>query len=330
MWWIPLIASLLAAGGSLAGTLISNKKTREYNRELAEYQNQENLAQWARENEYNSPLAQMQRFQNAGLNPNLIYGQQNLAADSPMLTSGQPGSPVDFAPFGQMGAGAAQTAFDQSLQQENLAHQNDLLQSQSDYYQSLTEGQNTDNKKKALDLSFDEQTFGDRVAQLRKQTDIFNEQVNEIVARIRNMNSDSLLKEIESKFSDRLFSSQLRKYGAEIKKLTADTSYSRALKDFTDVQIGRMQALLPLEMANLQSDVKVKAFQAIGLKYSAVESYYSGCQKAFDLQYDKDNRFFFDYLKVAPKASKVVFQDPASRSKYYTPEPFSWFKSPWK
>lgn len=300
MWWIPLIASLLAAGGSLAGTLISNKKTREYNRELAEYQNQENLAQWARENEYNTPLAQMQRYQNAGLNPNLIYGQQNLSNNSPMLTSGQPGSPVDFAPFGQMGAGAAQSAFDQSLQQENIAHQNDLLQSQSDYYQSLTEGQNTDNKKKALDLSFDEQTFGDRVAQLRKQTDIFNEQVNEIVARIRNMNSDSLLKEIESKFSDRLFSSQLCKIGAEIKKLTADTAYSQSLKQFTDVQAGRAAVLLPLEVANLKAETKLKAYQMVGLKYGAVESFLSAERQAFGLQYDKDNKLYFDLLNALP------------------------------
>lgn len=36
-----------------------------------------NLAQWERENAYNSPAAQMQRFKEAGLNPHLIYGQSN-------------------------------------------------------------------------------------------------------------------------------------------------------------------------------------------------------------------------------------------------------------
>lgn len=45
------------------------------NMELAKYQFEQNLEQWNRQNAYNTPLAQMQRFKEAGLNPNLIYGQ---------------------------------------------------------------------------------------------------------------------------------------------------------------------------------------------------------------------------------------------------------------
>lgn len=36
-----------------------------------------NLELWHLMNEYNTPAAQMQRYQDAGLNPNLIYGQSN-------------------------------------------------------------------------------------------------------------------------------------------------------------------------------------------------------------------------------------------------------------
>lgn len=35
------------------------------------------LDDWNRQNEYNSPAAQMQRYKDAGLNPHLIYGQSN-------------------------------------------------------------------------------------------------------------------------------------------------------------------------------------------------------------------------------------------------------------
>lgn len=45
----------------------------EANRQLAEYQNEWNLAQWNRENEYNSPEQQLARLKAAGLNPNLAY-----------------------------------------------------------------------------------------------------------------------------------------------------------------------------------------------------------------------------------------------------------------
>lgn len=93
-----------------------SEKARQFNRELAEWQNNMNVAQWQRErkaaledwnreNAYNSPAAQMQRFQAAGLNPNLIYGQSNTGGSlsSPSiagsLTSGAPASaPTSSAP----------------------------------------------------------------------------------------------------------------------------------------------------------------------------------------------------------------------------------------
>lgn len=56
------IAGLVDAAGSLfdaAGSWITNRR---------------NIKNWRMVNEYNSPKAQMQRFAEAGLNPNLIYG----------------------------------------------------------------------------------------------------------------------------------------------------------------------------------------------------------------------------------------------------------------
>lgn len=45
-----------------------------YNAAIASYQNDLALQNWNRENAYNSPEAQMQRYLAAGLNPNLVYG----------------------------------------------------------------------------------------------------------------------------------------------------------------------------------------------------------------------------------------------------------------
>lgn len=58
------------------------RETNQANRELAEYSYQQNLAQWNRENEYNSPTAQMARLQEAGLNPNLVYGSGSAVQSS--------------------------------------------------------------------------------------------------------------------------------------------------------------------------------------------------------------------------------------------------------
>lgn len=53
------------------------QRTLEANKELARYQYSKDLEMWNRQNLYNLPSAQMERFKEAGLNPNLIYGQGN-------------------------------------------------------------------------------------------------------------------------------------------------------------------------------------------------------------------------------------------------------------
>lgn len=76
------------------------KKNREYNLKLAQMQNQWNVEQWQRENDYNDPQAQIARLRAAGLNPDLIYGSgdiSNVAAASPQMTSGAPSAPVDYS-----------------------------------------------------------------------------------------------------------------------------------------------------------------------------------------------------------------------------------------
>lgn len=54
------------------GHSISAQKDAQ--KELMNHQFELNQRQWAAENEYNSPGAQMQRLKSAGLNPNLVYG----------------------------------------------------------------------------------------------------------------------------------------------------------------------------------------------------------------------------------------------------------------
>lgn len=60
-----------------------------HNLKLQELQNAYNLDMWKMQNEYNSPQSQMQRFKEAGLNPNLIYGQgtSGNASSAPYQTS---------------------------------------------------------------------------------------------------------------------------------------------------------------------------------------------------------------------------------------------------
>ena len=58
---------------------MSDYSQAAYNYLMKQQEQAYNLELWRMTNEWNSPAAQMQRYQDAGLNPNLIYGQQNTA-----------------------------------------------------------------------------------------------------------------------------------------------------------------------------------------------------------------------------------------------------------
>lgn len=93
-----MLGNASAASGMIGNPLfahLTNVKNRKFAREQYKTQRQDALSDWAMTNEYNSPRAQMQRFQEAGLNPNLIYGQMQTASDprSSSFSGGQASAP---------------------------------------------------------------------------------------------------------------------------------------------------------------------------------------------------------------------------------------------
>jgi len=81
----PFTLSALIGGGSQAiGSGINawqtgrmNKASRAFSRQMYERQYQDSIDFWNMQNAYNSPQAQMERYQQAGLNKNLIFGSGN-------------------------------------------------------------------------------------------------------------------------------------------------------------------------------------------------------------------------------------------------------------
>lgn len=67
------IAAAIMAGASIAGGLIQNSQ----NKKAATRKFKRDLKLMKYQNEYNSPKEQMARFDEAGLNPNLVYSQGN-------------------------------------------------------------------------------------------------------------------------------------------------------------------------------------------------------------------------------------------------------------
>lgn len=62
---------------NVGSTLLTNRQNQKFSEKMYDRQYRDIVDFWGLQNEYNSPRAQMQRFQEAGLNPHLIYGQGN-------------------------------------------------------------------------------------------------------------------------------------------------------------------------------------------------------------------------------------------------------------
>jgi len=131
----PLIP-VIGAGASILGNLINTSSQKQVNESQQQYadrtyklQRADALADWNRQNEYNSPMSQMARLRDAGLNPNLVYGHGSNASNASPVRSTEsqgyrPVAPtVDFSGISQ----SLMSGYDTQLKQaqiDNLKAQN--------------------------------------------------------------------------------------------------------------------------------------------------------------------------------------------------------------
>ena len=85
--------------------MLGNYQNFQYQKQLAAIQNQYNIDMWKMQADYNTPQAQMNRFKQAGLNPNLIYGQGNNGnmTSAPQMVT--PSAPDYSEGLGKIGEG---------------------------------------------------------------------------------------------------------------------------------------------------------------------------------------------------------------------------------
>lgn len=76
------ISGFVASGGNPVGAIVGGAAgglASYADRSDQQWQQKQNIKLWNMQNNYNTPAHQMQRFMDAGLNPNLIYSQSNEA-----------------------------------------------------------------------------------------------------------------------------------------------------------------------------------------------------------------------------------------------------------
>jgi hypothetical protein len=159
-----LLAAALPAIGSAAvstlGTIFTNKQQANAAQRSYDIQRRDSLADWKMQNDYNSPQMQMQRFKEAGLNPNLIYKQTNEAApvrstnyDTPKFNAPTPDLNMIGAVMGQNADIKLKEA-----QTNNLAKQNTVIEQDALLRQAQIAGEiarttaNSDANRRANEL----------------------------------------------------------------------------------------------------------------------------------------------------------------------------------
>lgn len=171
---MPLLGAIIGA--------ISQHNANKQNIKLAREQMAWSEKMWNMENEYNSPQATLQRFKDAGMNPNLIASQ---------VSGGYAGSPNQYqaarvAPL--ISAGDASNALSSAIalyqNKMHLDNETKLTDSQSDlqFAKMLNELANNKNIKltsRNMELinDFLERTFEDRVQNVGLQNELTETQI---------------------------------------------------------------------------------------------------------------------------------------------------------
>lgn len=142
--------------GSVFGLIGAKKRMKlqnDYNMQLAKYQNDLNLAQWERENEYNSPVNQMARLKEAGINPRMAFGDSasSQAASSPALVAGAMQAPTNLAETMQTAFGQFQSVFNQMNQIHAIQAEIRNKDAQTAMYHSMTNINEITSRLKALE-----------------------------------------------------------------------------------------------------------------------------------------------------------------------------------
>ena len=125
------ISGAIGAIGNLFTGGMSARKQYKYQSKLMDKQNQQQIDFWKMNNEYNTPFNQRARLEQAGLNPDLMYGGSGNMYQSQMPGAASGSAPnVDYGSFSDNLRFAMQAQV-MDAQVSKIEHENQLLAEQA-------------------------------------------------------------------------------------------------------------------------------------------------------------------------------------------------------
>lgn len=235
-----LAGSILAASGATAGSISAAKANKrgartakQINEQNIAYQREQNdlnyqraIEAWHMENDYNSPKAQMERYQEAGLNPNLIYSQSNEsgsigvpAGEAPKMTMDEAtiaqNSATNFAALGQA-AGATLNSYqqgrlvDEQLRQIKL--NNDSKEVANEYQRGFYDLDKRQRIANVVSTEYNnrKQTFLEKCGQWQLEINALQGSILNQVEQLRGMRLSNTQKKQQIKLFEDTYQNQLK------------------------------------------------------------------------------------------------------------------------
>lgn len=257
--------ALLNAGLGVVGNFLGNKQAEKNQQQqnafnAAEAQKTRDWQEkmWNLNNEYNTPLAQVNRLQDAGLNPNLVYGNGTMQNVSPMASSGAQASST---PFNDSIAARHAQNFDaimRGLQTAITMQELKNKKAEGKNIESNTEKTNAETKESqqrtenlATENKFNLETFDARKIGIELQNQLSEQQRLKLYADTQTATK------------------QLDQIDAVISNLESSTDLNKAQVENIHTNIARTLALLPKEIEQMNAAITEALSRAVANKASA-------------------------------------------------------------
>lgn len=328
-----MLGAIFGTAASIAGNLASNNNidkqiaeqrrenqaNRDWNLNLAKLQNSWNIDQWNRENAYNSPSSQMVRYKQAGLNPDLIYGQQNLSAASPEMTSGDGSQPTDVSnlankrTIGDIVAQASQTRLTNAQaklaesqadktdkETEGQGYQNEILKSDAAFRDALNSGTVQLNNMSLKVSEKGMQLTDEQITKVRKECVQIDQSIqesraaiDEIRQKISNLKTDQAISRLRY-----LMDAKLNE--ATIKKLASECNLNY-------IQAKKIVDLLPYEISSIQASTsKTRTDITVALDSLSTAAVTRAVLGEQSLELSLKNNWNAQYLESINSESKFI------------------------
>lgn len=249
-----MLGSILGFAGSALGGIFGSSSANKANKtQMAMQKDQQkfNAQQTAIARAYNSPINQRKLLEQAGLNPDSMYGQSSAVVPTTAATSGQ-GS-AHSAPVPNFAGDLAQLA--------NITAQGDLMKAQADKVRSETKGQGLQNDEQAIRNEFVRSLYTNEL-KLGDSTLSLNEQNKEYISKnMDKVSSETALiqNNIAKVKADTDLTKETFKYYSLQKQaeIFESNMRSKSLK----AQVDRLYMLLPHEASSASSEAGIKIFE---------------------------------------------------------------------